>query len=79
MTTNQQEEFEAAWQAAKEAGIKEALDAADAVRLNLAKRYEDAADTNTCQREDDMDWARLEGAVKTVQAIRALKEQKHDN
>jgi len=71
--------FERAWQAAKEAGIKEALAAADTVRLNLAKRYDDAADTNTCQMDGNMDWARLAGAVKAVQAIRALKEQKHDN
>jgi hypothetical protein len=58
------------------AGERERLiDAADAVRLHLAEGYQSNIDNNCANMDGNMDWARLEGAVKVVAAIRAGGER----
>jgi hypothetical protein len=54
---------------------KQALDVAEQTRLRLAEKYQHGIDTNTADMNGNCDWARLEGAVAVVQAIRKLAEE----
>jgi hypothetical protein len=47
------------------------LAAADAARLSLSRRYEENIEANCAEMGGNMDWARLDGAARVVQAIRA--------
>jgi hypothetical protein len=53
--------------------LQEAVEVADTVRLNYSKKYQQRLNTKTSEMEGNMDWARLEGAVRTVMAIRRLR------
>jgi hypothetical protein len=60
-----------------QAGVEltDALIAAEAVRKSLAEKYQQGIDTNSADMGGNCDWARLEGAVKVVQALRALNQR----
>lgn len=47
------------------------IDAADAARRSLSERYGANIEAKCSETGGNMDWARLDGAVKVVQAIRA--------
>jgi hypothetical protein len=54
---------------------KQALLEAEQVRLRLAEKYQNGIDTNTADMNGNCAWARLEGAVAVVQALRKLAEE----
>ena len=54
--------------------LEKALKAADAERLRLSAEYKSRLDAGDSRMDGNMDWARLEGAVSVVSAIRALIE-----
>lgn len=57
-------------------GIEESEQAADKIRLTLSLTYQERLVSGQSEMNGNMGWARLEGSVRTVQAIRALKEPK---
>lgn len=60
---------------ARKEGMIEALGTADNMRQHIAKKYQQRIDDNESQMGGNMDWARLEGAVQAVSAIRLLISQ----
>jgi Lar family restriction alleviation protein len=60
-------------QKVRDEALQEALHAADLVRLALSEKYKENLAAGTSPMEGNLDWMRLEGAVRTVDAIRKLQ------
>lgn len=54
-----------------------AIEIADAERLRIAELYQKRIDTDCSEMNGNMDFARLEGAVDVVQALRRAASQPH--
>ncbi len=54
--------------------LKQAIEIADAARLRISEEYSRRRDNGTSHLGGNMDWAKLEGAVSVVQALRKSLE-----